>query len=276
MRFRKGYAAVPLCGPARASMLSGMYPHNHHCLTNGTHRQFVDQGLDQDTVATRMKAAGYDTGYFGKYMNGMHGEDRNRIYRAPGWDRWVNRLVGQDFCVDGVVRTVKGRVDQYSADKCRGFIEDRPGRPWFAVFAPRNPHNDFNLEYNPTRAHAHDFDGVRWDPPAFNEQNMADKPSFWHAVRPKSRESMRAAWEGKLEELQTPTTTSRRFSTLSPPPTSSPGPTSSSSPTTASCWASIGCSRRERRTRSRRASRSSSAAPGCRPARAALWSPRWT
>ena len=202
MRFRKGYAAVPLCGPARASMLSGMYPHDHHCLTNGTHRRFVDQGLDQDTVATRMKAAGYDTGYFGKYMNGMHGEDRNRIYRAPGWDRWVNRLVGQDFCVDGVVRTVKGRVDQYSADKCRRFIEDRPGRPWFAVFAPRNPHNDFNLEYNPTRAHAHDFDGVRWDPPAFNEQNMADKPSFWHAVRPRNRESMRAAWEGKLEELQ--------------------------------------------------------------------------
>src|SRR5687767_13633893 len=80
MRFRKGYATVPLCGPARASMLSGMYPHNHQCLTNGTHRRFVDQGLDQDTVATRMKSAGYDTGYFGKYMNGMHGEDRNRIY----------------------------------------------------------------------------------------------------------------------------------------------------------------------------------------------------
>src|SRR5215210_7284065 len=28
-RFENGYAAVPLCGPARASMLSGMYPHNH-------------------------------------------------------------------------------------------------------------------------------------------------------------------------------------------------------------------------------------------------------
>jgi N-acetylglucosamine-6-sulfatase len=202
VRFRRGYAAVPLCGPARASMLSGMYAHNHQCLTNGTHSDFVAQGLDQDTVATRMKAAGYDTGYFGKYMNGMHGAESNRVYVAPGWDRWVNRLVDQDFCVDGVVTTVKGRVDQYSADGCRRFIEDRSDRPWFAVFAPRNPHNDWNLEYHPTRAHAHDFDGVRWDPPAFNEKNMADKPSFYQNLRFRGRKGMRAAWEGKLELLQ--------------------------------------------------------------------------
>lgn len=197
-RFKSGYAALPMCGPARASMLSGMYAHNHGCLTNDTHQAFVDGGHDQDTVATRMKAAGYDTGYFGKYMNGM-GVDPT--YVAPGWDRWVNWLTDHDFCVDGVIKTVRqAHVDPYSAAKCRRFIETRTNRPWFAVFAPRNPHVGGGFE--PSPAHAHDFDGVRWNPVAFNEQDMSDKPSFLRDLPLQKRSKMRAFWEGALEKLQ--------------------------------------------------------------------------
>jgi arylsulfatase A-like enzyme len=197
-RFKTGYAAVPLCGPARASMLSGLYPHNHGSTSNDTHRPFVTAGRDQDTVATRMKAAGYDTGYFGKYMNGM--ED-DRRYIAPGWDRWVNWLNGHDFCVDGVIKTVKqAHVDPYSAAKCRNFIEARVRTPWFAVFAPRNPHTGGKFE--PSPEHEHDFDGVQWDPAAFNEKDMTDKPSHLQNLPLRDREAMRSVWEHKLEELQ--------------------------------------------------------------------------
>ena len=41
VNFVDGYCAVPWCGPARASMLSGMYLHNHGCDTNKTHPAFV-------------------------------------------------------------------------------------------------------------------------------------------------------------------------------------------------------------------------------------------
>ena len=71
VRFRNGYSAMPLCGPARASILTSRYPHNHGCDSNMTHQPFVAQGHDRDTAATRIKVAGYDTGYFGKYMNGL-------------------------------------------------------------------------------------------------------------------------------------------------------------------------------------------------------------
>ncbi|MGH3505974.1 MAG: sulfatase-like hydrolase/transferase [Nocardioidaceae bacterium] len=196
IRFKSGYAAVPLCGPARASMLSGLFPHNHGCLSNDTHRPFVDGGHDKDTVATRMKAAGYDTGYFGKYMNGM--ED-DQTYVAPGWDRWVNRVTDHAFCVDGVMKTVE-HVDRFSAAQCRAFIETRAGSPWFAVFAPRNPHK--SDKFGPSPAHAHDFDGVQWDPPAFNEEDLSDKPSHMHELPFQRRSEMRSEWERKLEELQ--------------------------------------------------------------------------
>ena len=92
VRFRRGYAAMPLCGPARASILTSLYVHDHGCDTNLTHPRFVARGLDRDTVATRMHAAGYDTGYFGKYMNG-HGQQPS--YVAPGWDRWVTVVMAR-------------------------------------------------------------------------------------------------------------------------------------------------------------------------------------
>ena len=122
VRFRRGYAAMPLCGPARASILTSLYVHVHGCSTNLTHPRFVARGLDQDTVATRMHAAGYDTGYFGKYMNG-HGQEPK--YVAPGWDRWVTVVDGKTkMNIDGDVRTLDSSrdVDRFAARRLRRFI----------------------------------------------------------------------------------------------------------------------------------------------------------
>ena len=73
------------------------------------------------------------------------------------------------------------------------------------MFAPVAPHSP----YDPTREHIDDFDGVRWDPPAFNEVVMRDKPSWMRVseddpdgVPFKKRYSMQRQYEGKLEELQ--------------------------------------------------------------------------
>ncbi|GAA2156642.1 sulfatase [Nocardioides koreensis] len=199
VNFTNGYVAVPWCGPARASMLTGMYLHNHGCDTNKTHRAFVHKGLDQDTVATRLSAAGYVNGYFGKYMNG---QAQDPAYVAPGWDRWVT-LTDSDsqLNVDGTDHRLDpdGDVpDQFSADHCSEFIVDNAGHPWFAVFAPTAPHDP----YTPSAEHVHDFDGVTWDPPAFNERNLGDKAPFLRSDPEQEHHKMRRIWEGKLEELR--------------------------------------------------------------------------
>lgn len=199
--YPEGYSAVPLCGPARASMLTGLYVHNHGCETNDTHPEFLRRGWDHDTVATRLQAAGYRTGYFGKYMNGHH-EDPH--YVAPGWNRWVAILSGSrhEMCMDGRTRTVKRHVDEFTAGHLRDWLRKRANVPWFAVFAPTNPHSNWVGEYEASPEHTHDFDGVAWNPPAFNERDMRDKPSWLHGLPFRSREESRLAWEGKLEELQ--------------------------------------------------------------------------
>ena len=199
VRFRRGYSAMPWCGPARASILTSRYPHDHGCSTNMTHPPFVAQGHDLDTVATRIHAAGYDTGYFGKYMNGLN---QDPGYVAPGWDRWVATVGDQGgLNVDGDVRDLPSQqeADAFAAERFLRFVRrHRDSGPWFAVLAPSTPHDP----YTPSPAHRHDFDGVAWDPPAFNEPDMTDKPSWLRDLPPQDRDRMRRVFEGKLEELQ--------------------------------------------------------------------------
>ena len=199
VRFRHGYTAMPWCGPARASLLTSRYPHDHGCHNNQTHQPFVAQGHDRDTIATRIRAGGYDTGYFGKYMNGL-AEDPG--YVAPGWRRWV-ATVGKrgQLNADGDVRDLKTQkaADDFAAVQLRRFVERHEDTgPWFAAWAPSTPHDP----YTPSSEHRHDFDDVRWDPPAFNEADMSDKPSWMRDLPRQERAQMRAVLEGKLEELQ--------------------------------------------------------------------------
>jgi N-acetylglucosamine-6-sulfatase len=199
VRFTRAYAAMPWCGPARASILTSFYAHNHRCHTNRTHPAFVRQRLDRDTVATRIKRAGYDTGYFGKYMNAI---DQQPHYVAPGWDRWVVAYGNAGRVnVDGRTRVLDSQraADRFAAERLRRFVRrHRSSGPWFAVFAPTIPHDP----YTPSAEHAHDFDAVPWDPPAFNERDMRDKPSWMRDLPLRSRAAMRKEYEGKLEELQ--------------------------------------------------------------------------
>lgn len=200
VRFRNGYTAVPWCGPARASMQTSTYAHNHQCHTNYTLPVFVRQGLEQDTVATRMKAAGYLNAYFGKYMN-AHGSMPE--YVAPGWDRWVVR-----FDPDSTPYNIDGRVvevaddrrvsDAFAGERIVEFVRRQAAQPWFAVFAPTSPHGPFT----PSRRHRHDYDDVGWDPPALNERDMGDKPAWMRSLEPQDPDKMRQVWEGKLEELR--------------------------------------------------------------------------
>ena len=70
--FMNAYTPNPVCSPARASLMTGLLPHNHgvlqveHCLDQ-------DQGVlrkDKPHWAQKLSEAGYKTGYFGKWHFG--------------------------------------------------------------------------------------------------------------------------------------------------------------------------------------------------------------
>ncbi len=80
--FDNAFAAQPLCCPNRASFLTGRYPHNHG-ITGNSGAETWNTPLDHHMIPVWMRAAGYETAYFGKYLNGY--EDVS--YIPPGWQR---------------------------------------------------------------------------------------------------------------------------------------------------------------------------------------------
>jgi arylsulfatase A-like enzyme len=94
VRFVNSFSPYPLCCPARASFLTGQYTHNHEVWSNNVRYGFGALD-DRSTVATDLTAAGYQTAFLGKYLNGYgidsprwHPGTDSRRYVPPGWTDW--------------------------------------------------------------------------------------------------------------------------------------------------------------------------------------------
>jgi len=65
IEFTNAYTACPLCGPARRTMLTGLYPHNHKELLNEINHPF-----DRKTYLEVLAENGYENFYYGKWHAG--------------------------------------------------------------------------------------------------------------------------------------------------------------------------------------------------------------
>ena len=68
MRFNRAYCQYPVCGPSRASFLTGVYPESTGVLDNKTDIRVVNPGLK--SLPQLFKEAGYWTGGVGKVFHG--------------------------------------------------------------------------------------------------------------------------------------------------------------------------------------------------------------
>src|SRR5215207_906910 len=90
--FEKAFVSHPVCCPSRVTILTGLYDHNHGVLSNGPpdggFQRFVSEGNEENTIAVRLQEeGGYQTVYFGKYLNGYPSEE-DQTHVPPGWDEW--------------------------------------------------------------------------------------------------------------------------------------------------------------------------------------------
>jgi N-acetylglucosamine-6-sulfatase len=95
--FNRYYVPYPLCCPARVSVLTGRYAHNHNVRgnvpPNGGFTGFKARQAYSHNLAPWLQAAGYRTIHIGKFLNGYGDEpfDEGKDV-PPGWNAWHSVL----------------------------------------------------------------------------------------------------------------------------------------------------------------------------------------
>jgi len=178
VRFTNAYVTQSLCCPSRATVLTGKYPHNHGITSNyppdGGEAKFRSSAQDQDTIATRMHAAGYRTALIGKYMNGYAGE-----YEPPGWSNWYAQAGTGTVNDNGRTVDSSGSFPVTIANRAQAFLDratDQAGDPPFMLFYWTNQPHSGHLAPPGYRDLFGDAKLPR--PPSFNEADVSDKPAY--------------------------------------------------------------------------------------------------
>ncbi len=168
VNFPHAFTTTPLCAPARASVLSGRYAHNHGVRGN-QHTANLDHGK---TVQRLLKDNGYRTGLYGKFLNGW-----NINAAPPHFDEFALLQPGYQnatYNVDGTVQTINGYSTTVLKNRALGFIDRADDRPWFLYFTPYAPHGPNTPEAKYANIAVPPWSGR----PSVPEANRNDKPGF--------------------------------------------------------------------------------------------------
>ena len=138
VRMTSGYVTAPQCVPSRAGLLSGRYQNRFGVESNSLP---LDGFNAQQTIAQRLKKAGYATGMIGKWHLGAAGEivehGFDDVFYQGG--SWTNFAVDGDDADPGTVFKDLYHLDAKSA-AAKAFIKRHHDTPFFLYLAYRAPH----------------------------------------------------------------------------------------------------------------------------------------
>lgn len=170
--FENSFVANSICGPSRASILSGKHSHKNGFLRN------TGKGFDQSqwTVAKALNAAGYSTAVIGKWhlTSTPVGFDYWEI--LPGQGNYYNPLFIQ---MEGGRKRFEGYATDITTDKAISWLDRRDkSKPFFLMCQHKAPHRTFA----PALRHLGAFDGITIPEPA----NLFDDYSTRSVTLPKN------------------------------------------------------------------------------------------
>jgi arylsulfatase A-like enzyme len=170
--FTAAAVSEPLCCPSRASLFSGLYPHNHG-ITQNNGAGFNANG----TIQHRLQQAGYRTAIFGKYLNGVSSS-------PPFFDSWATfpdslkaYSAGSLWNVGGTTTAIPAYSSVFIGDQVHDFLvsgEAEDDQPWLVIATPPAPHQPYAAETQYATAPV----PALVTNPAMTEADTSDKPSW--------------------------------------------------------------------------------------------------
>lgn len=231
VRITRAYTTNAVCSPARASLMTGLLPHSHgvtqvnHCV----HEYEANLVTDRPHWAQRLRAAGYRTGYFGKW----HVDKPNELHRygwetdgstpTPAYRQRAKELAGEAprWLREGFL----GGPEGFAAERFYG-VTDRPAerrpmgvvcdlaaeylaevtagdRPWCCFVSLQEPHDPFY-----TTAEQFDRYHRAFDRPDNWSDDLAGRPNLYRksarvfaALDERQKREAAACYWGSITEL---------------------------------------------------------------------------
>jgi arylsulfatase A-like enzyme len=141
------FYVCPVCSPTRAEFLTGRYHLRSGVrgVTSGGERL----NLDERTIAESFKAAGYATGVFGKWHNGMQypyhpcgrGFDEFYGFCSGHWGDYFDAPLEHN----GHLVQSKGYLEDDLTEHAMDFIEKNKDRPFFCYVPFNTPHTPLQV-----------------------------------------------------------------------------------------------------------------------------------
>lgn len=182
------FVADSLCCPSRASIFTGLLPHNTGVLSNtppdGGLAAYTAHGDEAKSFAVPLQSAGYRMAFFGKYLNGYLEQSTPM---PPGWDEWASTshgYQGYGYTVNhnGALSTPPDHWTDLISGFGLDFLSAQTG-PFFMELASFSPH----APYTPPHRYDGLFDGaVMPKTPAYAAVPDLNAPAWLQAIAPLS------------------------------------------------------------------------------------------
>lgn len=220
--FTNSYSSFPLCGPSRASLVTGQYAHNHGVLTNTRPLGGFDALDSSNTLPIWLDDAGYQTTFVGKYVNGF-GNVRPQLV-PPGWNDFHASLndgnyLNTQLLENDTTRSYRDYQTDLYADIGSDLITrdaggDDPFFLWASFYAPHGgdpvePDDPSRLSGSDVTTpavaprHRDRFAGLQLlQGPNFNEADVSDKPIGISTLAPLPAENLQVITELNQQRLE--------------------------------------------------------------------------
>jgi N-acetylglucosamine-6-sulfatase len=171
VRFERAFVVCSRCCPARASLLTGLFPHQHGVHSNDAVEGLLDRHA---TFAALLQAAGYRTAFLGKW----HIDD-NQQWPRPGFDDWtgfrgssVDARQGEywdpPLLVNGKPEDGKGFNTEVLTRRAVQWIEQQDDQPFLLIVSLKNCHRPMQ----PPEPYASAVDPAELRPPPDSWQDL--------------------------------------------------------------------------------------------------------
>jgi arylsulfatase A-like enzyme len=171
-RFTEAFVTNALCGPSRASFLTGLYSHEHGVISNAYGPGFENQpGLrpEHRTFVQLLREAGWYTGAVGKWHLPTWPEHFDQWIVFPGQGRYQD----PEMIAHGARVRLRGHADDVTGDQALSFLEQRPkDKPFCLLYWFKSPHRS----WMPAERHARAFENVQIPIPRTFEDRLEGRP----------------------------------------------------------------------------------------------------